>query len=73
MVRKEALDIIRTHLRKTTISIGKMTRDDKEGDQIYLSLQDLFELRSICILAYNNLTGVDLSEEPFTREEDDLK
>lgn len=68
MVRKEATDIIRTHMRKLTTSIKNMSFSNRTGDRIFVTLQDLFELRAICILAYNNLTGVDPQEESFKED-----
>ena len=67
MVRKEATNIIRNHMRKLTKNIKDITFSNKTGDRLFVTLQDLFELRAICILAYNNLTGVDLQEEPFEK------
>lgn len=65
MVRKEVTDIIRNHMRKLTTNIKNMAFENRTGDRIFVTQQDLFELRAICILAFDKLTGVDLQEEPF--------
>ena len=73
MVQKEVQDIIKKHIDRLGNSIKNMSFGNRTSGVIVVSLQDLLELRATCILAYNHLTGEDLQEEPFTREEDDLK
>ena len=73
MIKKEVQDIIKKHIEGLGNSIKNMSFNNRTSGVLVISLQDLLELRATCILAYNHLTGVDLQEEPFTREEDDLK
>ena len=65
MIKKEATEIIRQHMRKLTINIKNMAHENKTADRIFITNQDLYELRAICNLAYHNLTGVDLQERSF--------
>lgn len=71
MVRKEVIDIITDHIGKITINIKNMAYENKTGDRIFISQRDLYELRAICILAYGNLTGKDLQEQPFTQQQNE--
>lgn len=73
MVKKEVTDIIKKHFRKLTATANDMKLQNKNAGRIFITREDILELSAICILSFNYLTGVDLQEEPFTREEDDLK
>ena len=73
MIKKEATDIIKKHFRKLTATANDMKLQNKNAGRIFITREDILELSAICILSFNYLTGVDLQEEPFTREEDDLK
>lgn len=62
---KEVTEIIQQHMCKLTINIKNMAHENKTADRIFITERDLYELRAICILAYHNLTGVDLQERSF--------
>lgn len=68
MIGEEVANIVESHIYTLGAIINKMDKKNENKAYIILTKQELLEIRATCLYAYYKLTGIDLQDEPFTKE-----